>query len=241
MNKNQPLVGFDRYIAFEWLEKTAHWVMEGNSTKEMHEFIDDYLLTFISGETSKRKTKNVLFGAWVNSDLKNGDFKEQAKKLYQTTSKNERIAIHYGMIIASYPFFLSLSKVLGRLFKLQDDVSRKEFYRRCIEVHGDRDSIKRAAARYLQSLVEWRLLDGSEKGTVKPFSKICLENPVLVTWLLSSVIFSCGKDRLSVDDIVSDPAWFPFEITYSAFQIGQAPLLEVDHQSAGSTLISLRK
>ena len=236
----QPLVGFERYVTFDWLDTTAKWVIEGKSAKEVHALIDDYLAPFIAGETSKRKTKNVLSGAWVKSNSINSLFKEQAKALYTGTTKAEAIAIHYGMYIASYPFFLSLSKILGRLFKLQDDISNKEFYRRCVEVHGERDSIKRAAARYLQSMVEWGLLDGSVKARVKPTNKIRLDNSELITWLYSSLFFSTAEDRLSLDDIVSDPAWFPFEIPHDGFQYKDSKLLEVVHQNVGSTLISLR-
>ncbi|MBC7752535.1 MAG: hypothetical protein H7Z73_12635 [Candidatus Saccharibacteria bacterium] len=238
--KKQPLVGFERFVAFDWLDQTAKWVIEGKSPKEVHDLIDDYLASQISGDTSKRKTKNVLSGVWVKSDGVDPEYKEQAKNLYLMANRTEKIAINYGLFIASYPFFYSLGRILGRLFKLQDDVTNAEFYRRCVEANGDRESIKRAAARYLQSVVEWGLLDDAESAKVKPTKKIVIDNPSIVTWLMTSVLFSSDRERLSVDELLSDPIWFPFEISTRDFQIGESQLLEVVHQNVGSVLLALK-
>lgn len=240
MSKSKPLVGFDRYIEREWLDQTATWVIDGKTAKEVNALIDEYLDPLINGATSQRKTKNVLSGAWVKSLEENTVYKQQAKALYVDASTNERLAIHYGMIVASYPFFFSLSKILGRLFKLQDEVTNKEFYRRVIETIGDRDSIKRAAARYLQSMVEWELLMNGEKSSVKPAKKLSVDNPELVTWLYTAIFFAHERDKLSTDDIVSDPVWFPFEINSAAFHVPQSGVVEVVHQGVSGDLLGLK-
>jgi len=74
---------------------------------------------------------------------------------------------------------------------------------------------------------------------VKPESKIPLENSQLITWLYSSVLLTCGKDSLSIDSIISDPVWFPFEIPYGYFDESRNPVFEVIYQGVGETLIGL--
>ena len=241
MTTNKPLVGFERYVELDWLDKTAQWVIDGKSAKEVHVLIDEYLDPVINGATSKRKTKNVLSGAWVKSDTQDNAFKEQAKVMFVNASRDEKLAIHYGMFVASYPFFLSLSKILGRLFKLQDEVSNTEFYRRVVEVVGDRESIKRAAARYLQSLIQWGVLEQTEKAKFKPGNKIALSNRELIAWLHSSILFSSGKDRLSVEEVTSDPVWFPFDVVRGGFNIQDLRVLEVVHQGVDNTLVAIKK
>ncbi|MFC1776123.1 hypothetical protein ACFL3I_02125 [Pseudomonadota bacterium] len=239
MNERKPLVGFDRYLELAWLDQTAAWVSEGKSPKEVHELIDDFLSPYISGATSKRKTKNTLSGAWVKSDTNTVLFKKQGQDLFRNASRDERLALHYGVLVATYPFFLSLGRILGRLFKLQDEVTTAEFYRRVIETIGDRDSIKRAAARYVQSLNEWGTLRQVGKATFAPTSKVRLTRSELVTWLYASVLYSCDSDRLSVDDITSDPVWFPFDIPHGPFDYLASDLLKVAHQGIGTTLLQL--
>lgn len=240
MSNKLPLVGFERYVELDWLDQTARWVIDGKPVKEVHDLIDEYLGSSINGATSKRKTKNVLSGAWVKSNAINEVFKAQAKQMFTDSTKEEKLAIHYGLFVASYPFFLSLSKILGRLFKLQDEITNAEFYRRVIETVGDRESIKRAAARYLQSLIEWGILEQAGKSAVRPAKKFKIVNSELVTWLYASVLFSGDRDKLSVDDILSDPVWFPFEIPHGSFNLADSKIIEVVHQGVGNTLVALK-
>ncbi len=241
MNKKKLSIGFDRYIERAWLDQIARLVSEGKSRDELHQLIDDYLAPFINGPTSLRKTKNVLFGVWVNRSDENQLFREQAINHLNTCTNDERLAIHWGLSIASYPFFASLVRLIGRLLRLQDDIISKELVRRSVEQYGDTESVRRATARLLQSFGEWGVLIPESKSLFHPPRKIQLNSPELVTWLLASVFFSNGRDQITIDEIISDPAWFPFEINQSSFQINQSSILEVVHQTAGDILLSLKK
>jgi hypothetical protein len=239
MSKAKPLVGFDRYIEKAWMDYAAQLAVDGMKLPDANGLLDQYLSLAVNGETSRRKTKNILTATWIKTGEAEALFKKEAISLFACANGAERLALHYGMCIATYPFFLSLGKVLGRLFKLQDEVTNTEFYRRVIESIGDRDSIKRAAARYLQSLIEWGLIEQAGKAAVKPCAKIQLRNSELITWLYSSVFFSSDRERLSLDDITSDPVWFPFEIPHGYFNYSNSSLIEVVHQGASDTLLSL--
>ncbi len=240
MKSKKPLVGFDRYVEKAWMEQAAKLVVDGNNLKDINEKLDEYLLPSINGETSRRKTKNILTATWAKSLAEESAYKQEAVALFTNANSQERLTIHYAMSIATYPFFMSLSKILGRLFKLQDEVSNTEFYRRVIEGVGDRDSIKRAAARYLQSLIEWGLIEPSGRASVKPAAKIQVSGTDLITWLYASILFSSDRDRLSIDDITSDPSWFPFDIPHGYFNVRQSEIIEVIHQGVGNTLIALK-
>lgn len=240
MNRKKPLVGFDRYVEKAWMDQVAKLVVDEKSLNEINGLLDDYLALSINGETSRRKTKNILTATWVKSDDADAEFKHEAVALYASSDTSDRLVVHYGMCLATYPFFMSLSKILGRLFKLQDEVSNAEFYRRVIETVGDRDSIKRAAARYLQSLIEWGVLEQSGKAAVKPVARIHVLNPELVTWLYASILFSSDRDRLSIDDITSDPSWFPFEIPHGYFNVSDSKIIEIVHQGVGNALVAIK-
>lgn len=240
MKSKKPLVGFDRYVEKAWMDQVAKLVVAENDLSEINEKLDEYLLPFIAGETSRRKTKNILTATWAKSQPGETVFKQQAVEFFANTVKKERLVIHYGMNVATYPFFMELSKILGRLFKLQDEVTYVEFYRRVIESVGDRESIKRATARYLQSLIEWGVLEQSGKSIVKPAAKIQVSDSGVITWLYTSILFSSDRDRLSVDDITSDPCWFPFEIPYEYFNISESEVVEVVHQGVGNALVALK-
>ena len=237
---DKPLVGFDRFVKRAWMDQAAKLVVAGNSLDDINKELDEYLLASIAGETSRRKTRNILTATWVKSLPNEVEHKRQAAALFAKADKQERLLIHYGMSVATYPFFMSLSKILGRLFKLQDEARIAEFYRRVIEAMGDRDSIKRAVARYLQSLVEWGVLEPSGQAAVKPAAKIQVAGSDVVTWLYASVLFSSDRDRLSTDDITADPCWFPFEIPHGYFNVSDSEIIEVAYHGVGNTLIALK-
>ena len=232
-------IGFDRYIERAWLEQISRWVAQGKNRDELHQLVDEYLAPFINGTASLRKTKNVLFGVWVNISDESELFKKQAIHFLNNCPNDERLAIHWGLSIASYPFFASLTRLIGRLLRLQDDIISKELVRRSVELHGDTESVRRATKRLLQSFGEWSVLIPESKSLFHSPEKIKINNPDLATWLLSSVFFSNGRDRITTDEIISDPAWFPFEIPQSSFQINQSSLLEIVHQTASDTIVAL--
>ena len=93
----------------------------------------------------------------------------------------------------------------------------------------------------MQSLTDWRLIEHSGTAAVKPVSKVQLANPELITWLFASVLLSSERDRLSINDIVSDPVWFPFEIPHGLFNYSNSNLIDVVHQGVGETLVSIKK
>ena len=241
MSSGKPLVGFDRYVEKAWMDYAAQLAVEGKELADAIDLLDQHLLPSVSGTASRKNTRSILTTIWLKTGDEERKFKKEAVSLFASANGEERLAIHYGMSMATYPFFLSLGKVLGRLFKLQDEITNAEFYRRVIESIGDRDSIKRAAARYLQSLIEWGIIEQSGKAAVKPGSKNQLINAELITWLYSSVLFSSDRERLSVDEIASDPVWFPFEIPHGYFNYSNSNLIEVVHQGVGETLIAIKK
>ena len=240
MKNKKPLVGFDRYVERAWMDRAAELVLDGNHLNDVNEKLEEYLLSFINGETSRRNTKNVLTATWVKSPEAESAFKQEAVALFARANNQEQLIIHYGMCVATYPFFLSLSKILGRLFKLQDEVSNAEFYRRVIETLGDRESIKRAAARYLQSLIEWGLIKQPGKAVVKPVAKIQVSSSELINWLYASILYSSDRDQLSIDNITSDPVWYPFEILPGYFDLAKSQLIQVVHQSTETSLVSIK-
>ncbi len=67
MKSKKALVGFDRYVENAWMDQAAKLVIDGNDLNEVNEKLDEYLLLSINGETSRRKTKNILTATWAKS------------------------------------------------------------------------------------------------------------------------------------------------------------------------------
>ena len=238
MTAKKITIGFDRYIERQWLDKTAAWVVQGATRNELGEKLDPYLGTQIQGQASLKNTKAILNSIWLNNSASDS-FMAQGKELYRAGDKHERLAVHWGLTCARYPFFISLNRLLGRLFRVQEDIHSRELMRRSIELHGDTDSVRRATLRLLQSLAQWQVLKSDEQSIFHPKSKIPLHNTALLTWLMSALFYSTDRQRYSVEELLSDPVWFPFEVSYAYFDINRSGLLEVVHRGVGDTLVAL--
>jgi hypothetical protein len=240
MSNKKVTIGFDRYIEKQWIDQTAKWVVQGKPRAELHTLIDDYLSPFIKGETSLRKTKNVLFGCWVNETEKNQPFKQQARDLWKQVKPEERLMIHWGLAMASYPYFASVVRQIGRLNRLQGDIHSKELQKRMVENHGDTESVRRAASRLLQSLTQWGVLEQLNTSTFHVKSSPASTDRKLLSWLAVSPLLCSDRARLDVAEIYSDPAFFPFEIDNQLMKPETNMMVEVVHQGVSETVISLK-
>jgi hypothetical protein len=241
MSNKKITIGFDRYIEKQWIDQTAKWVVQGKPRAELHTLIDDYLAPFIKGETSLRKTKNVLFGCWINQRENNQAYKLQAIDLWKKISLEERLIIHWGLAMASYPYFASVVKQIGRLDRLQGDVHSKELQKRVVELHGDTESVRRAAARLLQSLTQWGVLEEINKSTFHVNKSLISTDSELLSWLAISPLLSSDRSRMDVAEISSDPAFFPFIIDNQLMKPQTNVLVEVIHQGVSESVIGLIK
>jgi len=239
VSNKKVTIGFDRYIEMQWIDQTAKWVVQGKTRTELHTLVDDYLSLYVKGETSLRKTKNVLFGCWVNDTEQNQRYKQQARDLWTSVKNEERPMIHWGLAMASYPFFASVVRQIGRLNRLQGDIHSKELQKRVVEIHGDTESVRRAASRLLQSLTQWGVLEQLNTSTFHVKSCLYSTDRKLLSWLAVSPLLCSDRARLDVAEIYSDPAFFPFVIDNQLMKAEANEIVEVVHQGVNEIVVRL--
>ena len=239
MSSKKVTIGFDRYIEKQWIDQTAKWVVQGKPRAELHTLTDDYLAPYIKGETSLRKTKNVLFGCWVNETEKNKVFKHQAIVLWKEVKPEERLIIHWGLAMANYPYFASVIRQIGRLNRLQGDIHSKELQKRVVEIHGDTESVRRAASRLLQSLTQWGVLEQLNTSTFHVKSAVTSTDSKLLSWLAVSPLLCSDRARLDLAEIYSDPAFFPFVIDNQLMNPAANDLVKIVHRGVSEMVLEL--
>lgn len=240
MSNKKVTIGFDRYIEKQWIDQTAKWVVQGKERADLHTLIDDYLSLYIKGETSLRKTKNVLFGCWFNETKENKTYKQQAVELWQQVKPEERLIIHWGLAMASYPYFASVVRQIGRLDRLQGDIHSKELQKRVVEIYGDTESVRRAASRLLQSLTQWGVLEQLSTSTFHVKRGLVVTDRKLLAWLAVSPLLCSNRARLDIAEIYSDPAFFPFIIDNQLMRPETNAMIEVVHQGVSETVIAIK-
>lgn len=246
MSAAKPVLGFDRKIALSWLDDTLHLATEGLSPADIRDRLDAVLEGQVAGTThnsARGKTKTVLMHIWVNVPRQAVKLRDKAIELAHTLAPDQRIALHWGMCIATYPLFLDVATTTGRLLQMQDEVPLAQVQRRIADTWGERSTLTRAVQRVLRNFVDWEVLqDVKSSGTYASAPKIDLAQSIsLELWLLEAFMVGNNLEIREFKDILAAPCLFPFRISLSSANFEGHAGLEFARQGASSELVIMKQ
>lgn len=218
MNRNSNQIGISQRIRLEWLEQTANLVLAGNEQNSIKPFIDNLLKDKVSiggsAERSNReKTITILMKIWFNLPPGLIALRDQGLDILKRLPLKERIAVHWGMTIAVYPFWAAVATHVGRFLKLQGTAVGSHIQRRLREQFGERETVTRAAQRVIRSFVDWGVLeDTGNRGVYRQGQIFPINDPELITWLMEASLHALFKSSAAPGNLVKDPCLFPFRI-----------------------------
>ena len=158
-------VGFSQRVRLEWLDKTANLILAGNDQAAVRGLVAGSCLAdkvSIGGRSergSREKTITILMKIWLNVPHGLEGLRDEGLNLLRNARANHRVAIHWGMTLAVYPFWGEVGAQAGRLLRLQADLTAAQVQRRIRERYGDRQTVSRATRRVLRSFIDWGILE----------------------------------------------------------------------------------
>ena len=170
MNGRKTQIGFSQRVRLEWLEQTANLVLAGNDKTAINDSLQDLLEDRVSvGGNSVRGTREkvitILLKTWFTVPCELEVLRDEGLEILQGLSRKDRIAVHWGMALAAYPFWGAVAAHTGRLLRLQGSAAAAHVQRRVKEQYGERETASRAARRVLRSFIDWGvLIETHDKG-----------------------------------------------------------------------------
>ena len=233
------IVGFDRKIRLEWLDAVAAWMAEGCPPSEIRSRLNDLLGGTVAGAKARVNTVSVLFHVWVQVSGDLETLRDDGLRLLKDRRKRDRLALHWGMCIATYPFFRSVASAAGRLTAVQGTASLSQMTRRVTERWGDRTTVTRAVQRAVRSLVLWGgLTEEEERGLFAPGEKLRIRDSDPVgAWLLEAALTNFGGSPRPLDALRNDAALFPFSLDVTAGQLATRPGVELHRQGLDEEMV----
>jgi hypothetical protein len=221
LNKNR--LGLNQRVRLEWLERTAHLILAGNNEKDIHGTLQELLKDQLSvGSQAKRcnrdKVISILQMVWVNPipeirALRTEGLQFLAQPPEGICFGETSLIVHWGMMMAVYPFWTAVATQTGRLLRLQGNATASQIQRRLRELYGERESVSKATRRVLRSFVDWGVLQDTEKiGIYTGGTSQTVEDPRLVAWLIEAFLRSKGNGPIPLKEIIENPGLFPFRI-----------------------------
>ncbi|MCP4358776.1 MAG: hypothetical protein GY796_12220, partial [Chloroflexi bacterium] len=152
---NKKTIGFDRELSLPWLDLTAGLAQENLDVQRARQELTARLAAEIPGKEACRKTVTLLTRIWIRVPPEYQALQTEALTLAPNVLPQERPWLHWGMSMLAYPFFHDVALTVGRLLKLQTEISSLQVQRRMREAWGQRTTLERAVSRLLKTLVAW--------------------------------------------------------------------------------------
>lgn len=209
---------FSQRIRLEWLEFTAQAVLQGETREAIQAQLQTLLKEQLSaGGSSPRgnreKATTIRLRTWVAGPRWLEPFRNDGLAFLQSMPAADHLTVHWGMVMAAYPFFGSVAETVGRLIRLQSNFTAAQILRRLREQYGERETVQRTAQLVLRCFVDWGVLrDSDEKGVYQAASGYAIRSEKLVLWLIEAVPLSTRVNSMPLADAVRFPSLFPFTL-----------------------------
>jgi hypothetical protein len=235
-------IGFDRRIDVEWLDAAAGRVAAGHSPADVRDFLWGLLQGVVGGDTvhsARGKTLTVLMRIWVTVPPSAERLRATAVNRICSASSGERLAMHWAMSVACYPFFAEVAAHVGKLLALNGYANLSQIVRRLTERWGDRSTLPRAVQRVLRSMVQWGALrEGEKKGIFLPPARLITLSEGSAEFLVQAVLVSHGSG-MRLAQATSHSALFPFDVRLNASSARKSDQLRVLRQGDQTDFVEL--
>jgi hypothetical protein len=232
-------IGFDRKLRQEWLDVIAAKQSAGLTVRELRRLGHQFLRGDCPADEARGKTLTVLFHLWVDVPAKAASLRDAAGELFVDVEPHQRIALHWGLGLATYPFFRDVADTTGRLLALQGDVSLAQIQRRLAERWGEKSTTKRATQRIVRTWIDWRVLrENKQKGLYFGNQPIVISGS-LACWVIEAVLVGSESGSQIITHARKAPSLFPFETKIAVHELRQAPRLTVHRQGWGEDVVVL--
>ncbi len=248
MNGRKTQIGFSQRIRLEWFEQTANLILAGNDRTIINDSLQDLLQDKVSvgGESvrgNREKVITILLKTWITVPRELEKLRDEGLKILQLLARKDRIAVHWGMTLAAYPFWGAVAAHTGRLLRLQGTAAAAHVQRRVKEEYGERKTASRAARRVLRSFIDWGVLNETQdKGVYDQGKQYSVEEPRLIAWMVEASLCSRSNGSAATKDLLDSPSIFPFRFPYiSAEHVASlSPRLDMLRHSLDDNLVMLR-
>lgn len=234
-------VGFDQKILLHQLDYTARQTKQ-LSKKDMYETLDMYLRQDIKGDKSRKNVITMLMKIWYKVPPYVQELQKEVLDEFSNLNKEERIFVHWCMIIIAYPFYKDIVAEFGRLFQLQENLASHVIVKRMKEAYGDRRRVEVSTSAVISSLKAWDILTLEDNKTYKENVKLPIAHPVLHDLMFETMMSVSNQPSFIVSEVLSHPIFFPFEFHMDTNELKQrASNLNFYYQGVNDLVVEIKR
>jgi hypothetical protein len=215
------MIGLSRSLKLQWLNKVVELVSQDLTESEIKEQMNEYLGFEITSPTNIRKTREILMNIWVYENDYSGRLRRQALTLIQNYPENAT-EIHWCMMLAAYPVFVDVCKLLGKMAEFQDEITLAQLKQKLFDEWGERTTLFHSIDKLIATLKNLDAVASDKPGKYH-INKHKVNNPDVVSFIVYTMMCIDNRGYYSLIDLKSSKYFFPFE-----YQIEKKTLLADD-------------
>ena len=243
MGNKRRTIGFDRTLELDWLDAAAAKVASGASVADVRKYLWEYLDGVVRGDTSnsgRGKTVTVLTHIWSRVPRQAEALRDRAAPLVSEVEPEERVALHWAMVTATYPYFCDVATTVGQLLKLQGDFSVPHITKRLGSRWGQRQLVERTAQHVTRTMTHWGALEATSRMSVFTQGRRWVVGRAGSGVLAEAVLIGTGEGSFPFERLASHPALYPFELSLSVAAMRANSSFAVHREGSAETVVSLR-
>lgn len=203
------MVGLSRNLKLQWLNKVVELVLEELSEQEIKDQLNEYLSFEIESSINIRKTREILMNIWVYDSELSNKIKDSALELIKSYPEYD-LAIHWCMMMAAYPVFVDMCKLIGKMSEFQDEITLAQLKQKLFDEWGERTTLFHSIDKLVATLkaLDVMVCDRPGKYHIKTHK---VSNPKVVAFMVYAMMLVDDSGYYTFTDINSSTYLFPFE------------------------------
>lgn len=203
------MIGLSRNLKLQWLNKTVELVSEELNKEEIKSQLNEYLAFEISSPTNVRKTREILMNIWVYENEYTDKIKTTALNLIKAYPEYD-LAIHWCMLMAAYPVFVDMCKLIGKMSEFQDEITLAQLKQKLFDEWGERTTLFHSIDKLVATLKAFSVMDCDKPGKYH-INTHNVSNPKIVTFMVYTMMIIDDSGYYTFNDINASNYFFPFE------------------------------
>lgn len=202
-------IGLARNITLEWLDVAAECRVFGKEKDEARRCLDDIISQKIQSKDNIRKTRTILLNLWYGNEPW---IMNESIDTCRIVARNERLPLHWALLLAYYPVFFDLCSIIGSLLEYRDTVTLQQIKNRIYEKWGARTTLEHSLSKNMQSMKDIDVLIPQQTVGSYTATKHIVDNKHIVYVQVDAILKNEQREYMKWEEIVHHPALFPFSI-----------------------------
>jgi hypothetical protein len=224
----------DRALNLDLLDVALRVATEHGDAAAARQLLTVALRDFVSPQEAENKTRKVLTRVWVVPPSN-----AQAMIRWGIEHQHEvsdRRVLHFGALLATFPFFGSIAAAVGRQIHLHGAADRRSLRAFARLSFGEREFIDAGTSKSVATMRNLDVLEGARDGPYRVGDRLGVP-PALSSWFLHALALTRQVDSVRVAELSR-----AFELTGVAVEPIASPYSLLDlHAENGSTVAVVRR